>query len=125
MRCLPPTATRTLPRNHAFRHIEAGSAVLPAMVPLGRLRTLYVIHNDVLRRGDGRAYATKLARRLVARPGDASRGAVLVLGGRGQERRVGVLVLASHGDGRVCGAPAAAARRVARAGAPAPSEVGS
>lgn len=65
---VPPAAARSLPRNHAFRHLGAGLAVLPPDTPTKRLRSIYVLHNGVLRADDATDFAAKLRRNAIRRP---------------------------------------------------------
>lgn len=65
---LPAVAGRALPRNYAFRHMGSGRAVLPPTGPLNKFRSIYVMHNDVVRRDDRTAFAAKLRGKAVRRP---------------------------------------------------------
>lgn len=65
---VPSAAARPLPRNYAFRHLGSGLAVLPPATPLQRLRSVYVLHNGVLRADDASEFATKLHRNVLRRP---------------------------------------------------------
>lgn len=65
---VPPAAARPLPRNHAFRHLGAGLAVLPPEASVKRLRSIYILHNGVLRTDDAADFATRLRRNTIRRP---------------------------------------------------------
>ncbi|MGI9476619.1 MAG: hypothetical protein ACR2PI_07930 [Hyphomicrobiaceae bacterium] len=65
---VPAAAGGVLPRNYAFRHVGSGRAVLPPIRPLVAFRSIYVMHNDVIRRDDRRAFAAKLRGGRVRRP---------------------------------------------------------
>lgn len=62
---LPSAAGDRLPRNYAFRHVGAASAFLPPPLPLATLRSVYAIHNGVLRADDSASYNAKLNRNAV------------------------------------------------------------
>lgn len=65
---LPAPAGRFLPRNYAFRHMGSGNAVLPPIDSLTRFRTIYVLHNGVLRTNDDLDFAKKMRGTTVKRP---------------------------------------------------------
>lgn len=65
---LPAEAGGVLPRNYAFRHMGSGRPILPPTGRLKNYRSIYVMHNDVVRRDDQSEFKTKARRRLVRRP---------------------------------------------------------